>query len=77
MILYFFFKMNMKDIPFKKYLLTNNHVLNENDIKLNKEIILEYKNEIKRIEITKNRKAYTNKELDYTYIEIFDKDNIE
>ena len=63
----------MKDILFKKCLLTNN----ENDIKLNKEIIIEYKNKIKRIKITKNRKIYTNKELDYTCIEILDEDNIE
>ena len=62
---------------FKKCLLTNNHVLNENDIKLNKEIIIEYKNKIKRIKITENRKVYTNEELDYTCIEILDKDNIE
>ena len=73
----FFLKINMKDILFKKCLLTNNHVLNENDIKINKEIIIEYKNEIKRIEITENRKVYTNKELDYTCIEILDNDNIE
>jgi len=73
----FFLKINMEDILFKKCLITNNHVLNENDIKLNKEIILEYKNEKRRIEITKNRKVYTNEELDYTCIEIFDKDNIE
>jgi len=73
----FFLKINMKDILFKKCLLTNNHVLNGNDIKLNKEIIIEYKNKIKRIKITENRKIYTNKELDYTCIEILDEDNIE
>jgi len=72
----FFLKINMENILFKKCLITNNHILNENDIKLNKEIIIEYKNEIKIIEITKNRKVYTNKELDYTCIEIFDKDDI-
>jgi len=67
----------MKDIRFKKCLLTNNNILNENDIKINKEISIEYNNKIKRIEIAKNRKVYTNKELDYTCIKIFDKDNIE
>ena len=71
----FFLKINMKE--FKKCLLTNNHVLNENDIKINKEIIIEYKNKLKRIEITSNRRVYTNKELDYTCIEISEKDNIE
>jgi len=72
----FFLEINLKDILFKKYLLTNNHILNGNDIKLNKEIILEYKNEIKKITITGNRKVYTNEELDYTCIEIFDTENI-
>ena len=72
----FFLKINMKDILFKKCLFTNNHILNENDIKVNKKIIIEYKNEIKKIDITENRKVYTNEELDYTCIEIFDKDNI-
>ena len=73
----FFLEINMNGILFKKCLLTNSHVLNGNDIKLNKEINLEYKNEIKRIKITPNRKVYTNEELDYTCIEIFDKDNIQ
>ena len=41
----------MEDILFKQCLLTNNHVLNENDIKINKEIIFEYKNEKKIIKI--------------------------
>ena len=72
----FFLEINMNDILFKKCLLTNSHVLNGNDIKLNKEIKLVYKNEIKKIKITENRKVYTNEELDYTCIEIFDKDNI-
>jgi len=72
----FFLEINVKNILFKKCLLTNNHILNEKDIKLNNEIKLKYKNKIKRIKITKNRKVYTNEELDYTCIEIFDKDNI-
>ena len=72
----FFLRINMEDILFKKCLLTNNHVLNEKDIKVNKEIEIEYKNETKIIEIKKNRKVYTNKDLDYTCIEILDTDNI-
>ena len=72
----FFLEINMKDILFKKCLLTNNHILNKNDIKLNKEIKLKYKSEIKTIKINENRRVYTNEELDYTCIEIFDKDNI-
>ena len=72
----FFLEINMEDILFKKCLLTNNHILNESDIKLDREIKLEYRNEKKRIKITENRRVYTNEELDYTCIEIFDKDNI-
>jgi len=59
------------------FLITNNHILNEEDIKLNEIIKFEYNNNIKRIKIKENRKAYTNKELDYTCIEIFDEDIIE
>ena len=40
-------------------------------------IKFEYKNNIKRIKIKEDRKTYTNKELDYTCIEIFDEDKIE
>jgi hypothetical protein len=72
----FFIEIDMKDILFKKCLLTNNHILNENDIKLNKEIIIEYRNKKERIKIKENRKVYTNEELDYTCIEILDSDNI-
>ena len=72
----FFLELDIKDIPFKKCLITNNHILNENDIKINKEIIFEYKNKKKIIKIKEDRKVYTNKELDYTCIEIFNKDEI-
>ena len=34
----FFIELNDKDIPFSKCLITNNHVLNENNIKNGKEI---------------------------------------
>jgi len=72
----FFLKINIKNIPFEKCLITNNHILDENDIKKNEEIKLEYLNKKKIIEITKDRKVFTNKELDYTCIEIYEKDNI-
>ena len=72
----FFLELNDEDIPFKKCLITNNHILNENDIKINEKINLEYRNEPKKIEITKDRKVYTNTKLDYTCIEIFDEDEI-
>jgi len=72
----FFLEINKENIPLKKCLLTNNHILNENDIKINRDIIIEYKNEKKEIKITENRKVYTNEVLDYTIIEIYDKDGI-
>ena len=72
----FFLEINDDNIPFKKALFTNNHVLNKNSIEMNKEIVFEYCNKIKKIKITENRKAFTNNELEYTCIEIFDKDNI-
>ena len=71
----FFLEINIKNLPFNKCLLTNNHIINEKDIRPNQEIILEYKNEKKIIEMN-GRIAYTNINLDYTCIEINDKDNI-
>ena len=55
-------------------LLTNNHIIDK--IKIGNTIHFYYLSEYKKIEITKERKVYTNKELDYTFIEIFEKDNI-
>ena len=51
----FFCEINDDNIPFKKGLFTNNHVLNENAIENNKEIEFEYLKGIKKIKITKNR----------------------
>ena len=73
----FFLELNNEDIPFKKCLITNNHILDENDIKINEKIKLEYRKKEKPIEITKDRKVYTNEKLDYTCIEIYDEDEIE
>ena len=74
------------EIPFNnnllKVLITNNHVLNENEIDNNKIINISIinkekkKEEIKRIEIDNKRKKYSNKELDITIIEIKAKDEI-
>ena len=61
----FFCEINDKDIPFKKVLFTNNHILNEknkeNNIELSNEIEFEYLNKIKKIKMIKNRRKYTNK----------------
>ena len=72
----FFLELNCKDIPFNKCLLTNNHILNMNDIQKDRKINFEYKNEKRVIEMTEKRRAFTNQELDYTCVEIFKKDNI-
>ena len=72
----FFIKLNDKDIPFNKCLITNNHVLSENNIKKGKEIKIEYLNKEKIIKITDNRKVLTDKDLDYTCIEILKEDKI-
>ena len=76
----FFCEINDKDIPFKKVLFTNNHILNENNkennIELSKEIEIEYLNKTKKIKMNKNRRKYTNKNIDYTCIEIFEEDEI-
>ena len=75
----FFCRINHKDIPFKLGLLTNNHILNRNNIQIGKEIIFDYykeQNISKILEITSNRRVFTNEELDYTFIEIMDSDKI-
>ena len=61
----FILEINDANLPFKRGLLTANHVLD-----INKEIRLINKNRYKTIKITKNRRVFTDKELDYTFIEI-------
>ena len=70
----FFLEMKINGIPFNKCLMTNNHVLNIDFFKMNKEIKIEYKNAIELIYLGQ-RRIYTSKRLDYTYIEIYDNDN--
>ena len=63
-------------IPYKSklipVLLTNNHVINKEDIKNNKDITIYLNNDkmIKEIKIDNNRLRYTNEKLDITIIEI-------
>ena len=52
------------------YLITNNHILNEEDIEENKIIDISINNKYKKIKIDKKRKKYTNEKLDITFIEI-------
>ena len=62
------------NIPFNNNLLpvliTNNHVLNKDDIEDNKIIKLMINNKVKKIEIDNLRKKYTDENIDITIIEI-------
>ena len=57
----FFCIMNDNDIPFEKAFFTNNHILNDTDININKVIEFDYLNHIKKIKITENRRKFTSK----------------
>ena len=59
-------------------LITNNHVLNEQDIAAGKVINVSLNNEqiFKEIKIDSKRKKYTNEKYDITIIEIKKEDNI-
>ena len=72
----FFLNISNENILFNKCLITNNHILNENDIKINNKINIIYNNVNKIIEINGKRNVFTDIILDYTCIEIFDTDNI-
>ena len=72
----FFLKINDDEIPFHNCLITNNHVINEKDIKMKKDIKLFGKNLEKSLTLSDERKIFTNKDLDYTCIEILKEDNI-
>ena len=83
----FFCEIN--NFPIKYALFTNNHVLNESNIEIGKTINFEclelqksllfsssYNTIKKKIKITDKRQVFTNKELDYTCIEILKTDGI-
>jgi len=60
-------------------LITNNHVLNESELKKDKKIKISFDDDniIKIIEMSEERKTYTSIEYDTTIIEIFpEKDNL-
>ncbi len=74
------------EISFKnekmKVLFTNNHVLNEESIQIGKTIKIIYQGKAKDIEISEDRFCLTDSRdykegLDYTCIQIFEKDGIE
>ena len=83
----FFCKLD--NFPIKYALFTNNHILNESSIELGKNIYFEYLEKSssffsgssynlkkKKLEITERRRVFTNKELNYTCIELFESDGI-
>ena len=74
----FFCEMN--NFPIKYALFTNNHILNEESIKLGKVINFQYYdnslNKEKSILINNKRKIITSKKLDYTCIELNEIDGI-
>jgi len=72
----FFCNLKNSYFPFQKALFTNNHILNKESISLGEKIKLIYKQKSIIIEMTPNRKRFTNDKLDYTCIEIFDEDEI-
>ena len=73
------------NFPIKYALFTNNHVLNESNLEVGSKIYFEFLDQKsiqstsyikKKIIITDKRKVFTNKELDYTCIELFQLDGI-
>ena len=82
----FFCKLD--NFPIKYALFTNNHVWNESSIEIGNKIYFEYleksssffgssyNRKEKEIKITEKRKVFTNKELDYTCIELLESDGI-
>ena len=68
------------NFPIKYALFTNNHILDENRIKKGNIIKIEYLKRFlykeKKIKIDEKRRVFTNKELDYTCIELFESDGI-
>ena len=62
----------------KPFLITNHHVLNEKDIEINKKIKISFNNDkiYNYLLIDQSRITLTNKDLDFTIIEIKNRDNI-
>ena len=77
MVLDFLYKYHIYN-QLLRLLITNYHVLNEQDIIPGDTINISLNNEqiFKKIKIDINRKKYTNKDLDVTIIEIKKEDNI-
>ena len=73
----FFLKISDEYLPFERCLMTIYPALNENDIKTKKEIKIESNGSERIIDMTKERKIFSSKTLNYICIEIFEEeDNI-
>ena len=74
-------KINFPDFPLKYCIFTNNHVLNDSNLKIGQIINLNYLKDNKmfqnKIQITEKRKILTHENLDYSCIELFESDNID
>ena len=73
----FICKIKDKDLNFSYGLFTNNHVLGEEEIEEGEKISFEYKNESRYIKLNADRKTFTDKIIDYTFIEIKKTDNFD
>ena len=73
----FFCELNIKEINFinRKFLMTNNHVINLKFLQNNNELYFE-NNKEKYVLNLKDKYYFTNKKYDFTIIEIKDSDNI-
>ena len=78
----------LENFPIQYGLFTNNHVLNEINLEIGNNIYIEYleksssifgssyNRKERKLKITKERRVFTNKELDYTCIELLEPDGI-
>ena len=71
----FFCRINTYDKEFP-VLVTNNHILNEEDLKNNKSLEILINNQRKEINLKENRFIYSNNELNITLLEILKTDEI-
>ena len=72
----FFFKYNIRNSN-RYFLITNEHILNNNSLdKKNTEIIIIYKKKEEKIKLDNTRLKFSNKQFDYSIIEILKTDVI-
>ena len=72
----FFCNFEINNFPIKYALFTSYNLLKKKDSELGKSISFNYLNTEKTIKLVGDRKIYTNEDLNYTCIEIFNSDNI-